>query len=242
MEGQNGTPRLLAIEAIRAQRIEAAALLAVGIIHDLNNLLTVIAGSFDLLAEEGGQPDSGYVDDGRRASARARELTGRLMALASGERSWRAVPVNMVVAETAGLVRIVARGARIDLDLAPQEVLAFGDESQIRQVVTNLVLNACQALPDKSRAIVITTHYDPEKAVVDLCVRDEGTGINPEQLQHLTDPFFTTKRETGGTGLGLSVSAGILKEHGGTLTFESCPGCWTKASLTIPVAKENCDQ
>ena len=104
------------------------------------------------------------------------------------------------------------------------------------------MLNACQALPDKSRAIVITTHYDPEKAVVDLCVRDEGTGINPEQLQHLTDPFFTTKRETGGTGLGLSVSAGILKEHGGTLTFESCPGCWTKATLTIPVAKENCDQ
>ena len=118
----------------------------------------------------------------------------------------------------------------------------WGSSQRIEQVVVNLVLNACQALPDKSRAIVITTHYDPEKAVVDLCVRDEGTGINPEQLQHLTDPFFTTKRETGGTGLGLSVSAGILKEHGGTLTFESCPGCWTKASLTIPVAKENCDQ
>ncbi|KAF5082019.1 Adaptive-response sensory-kinase SasA [anaerobic digester metagenome] len=118
----------------------------------------------------------------------------------------------------------------------------WGSSQRIEQVVVNLVLNACQALPDKSRAIVITTHYDPEKAVVDLCVRDEGTGINPEQLQHLTDPFFTTKRETGGTGLGLSVSAGILKEHGGTLAFESCPGCWTKASLTIPVAKENCDQ
>lgn len=118
----------------------------------------------------------------------------------------------------------------------------WGSSQRIEQVVVNLVLNACQALPDKSRAIAITTHHDPEKGVVELCVQDEGTGIKPEQLQHLTDPFFTTKRETGGTGLGLSVSAGILKEHGGTLTFESCLGSWTKASLTIPVAKENCDQ
>lgn len=118
----------------------------------------------------------------------------------------------------------------------------WGSSQRIEQVVVNLVLNACQALPDKSRAIAISTHHDPEKGVVELCVQDEGTGIKPEQLQHLTDPFFTTKRETGGTGLGLSVSAGILKEHGGTLTFESCLGSWTKASLTIPVAKENCDQ
>ena len=66
-------------------------------------------------------------------------------------------------------------------------------------------------------------------------MRDEGTGIIPEHLPHLTDPFFTTKRESGGTGLGLSVSTGIVKEHGGALTFTSLPGAGTTARLTLPI-------
>ena len=66
-------------------------------------------------------------------------------------------------------------------------------------------------------------------------LRDEGSGISPEHLARLTDPFFTTKREIGGTGLGLSVSAGIVKEHGGTLEFESVPGYETIVTLTLPI-------
>jgi polar amino acid transport system substrate-binding protein len=69
-------------------------------------------------------------------------------------------------------------------------------------------------------------------------LRDEGSGISPEHLSRLTDPFFTTKRDMGGTGLGLSVSAGIVKEHGGTLEFESPPGCGTTVTLTLPAFKE----
>ena len=234
MEGQNGTPRLLAIEAIRAQRIEAAALLAVGIIHDLNNLLTVIAGSFDLLAEEGGQPDSGYVDDGRRASARARELTGRLMALASGERSWRAVPVNMVVAETAGLVRIVARGARIDLDLAPQEVLAFGDESQIRQVVTNLVLNACQASEPDRGPVVLATRREGRKVCIE--VADRGTGIEAEELERLFTPLASAR--DGGHGIGLAAVHAIVELHGGEIEVSTAPGTGTRFRVRLPTVEE----
>ena len=116
--------------------------------------------------------------------------------------------------------------------------LVWGNPQRIEQVVVNLVLNACQALPDRSRAIEIATRHDDEKGMVVLCVRDEGTGIAPEHLPHLTDPFFTTKRETGGTGLGLSVSAGILKEHGGCLTFSSEPGKGTVVCLELPAARE----
>ena len=125
--------------------------------------------------------------------------------------------------------------ARYEADLP----LVWGNPQRIEQVVVNLVLNACQALSDRSRAIEITTRGDAAAGTVILCVRDEGTGIVPEHLPHLTDPFFTTKRETGGTGLGLSVSAGILKEHGGGLTFESEPGRGTTVCLVLPAARED---
>ncbi|MHC1712474.1 MAG: transporter substrate-binding domain-containing protein [Solidesulfovibrio sp.] len=124
--------------------------------------------------------------------------------------------------------------ARYEEDLP----LVWGNSQRIEQVVVNLILNACQALPDKSRAIAITTRHDEAAGKVILCVEDKGSGIAPEHLPHLTDPFFTTKRDSGGTGLGLSVSAGILKEHGGCLTFESTPGQGTTVCLELPVAKE----
>lgn len=112
-----------------------------------------------------------------------------------------------------------------------------GSAQRIEQVLINLLLNACQALPDPSRAIELVTRHDPEGNRAILQVRDEGTGIAPENLARLTDPFFTTKRDSGGTGLGLSVSAGIVKEHGGTLEFASVPG-ETVVTLSLPVFKE----
>lgn len=111
-----------------------------------------------------------------------------------------------------------------------------GNAQRIEQVAVNLIINACQALPNKGRGIFISTCADQETGTVILRIRDEGTGIAPEHLSHVTDPFFTTKRETGGTGLGLSVSAGIIKEHGGTLEFNSTPGEGTTVSLILPAA------
>lgn len=109
-----------------------------------------------------------------------------------------------------------------------------GNTQRIEQVIVNLLLNACQALPDKERKITLTTGFDHTTGVVTLSVADEGVGISPEEMAHLTDPFFTTKRDAGGTGLGLSVSAGIVKEHGGTLDFVSAPGEGTVVTLTLP--------
>ncbi|WP_246152981.1 transporter substrate-binding domain-containing protein [Oryzomonas rubra] len=116
--------------------------------------------------------------------------------------------------------------------------LVRGSAQRIEQVVVNLLVNACQALPGPDRAISLATFVDPEEKVVVLEVRDEGTGISPEHLPHLTDPFFTTKRENGGTGLGLSVSSGIVKEHNGTLTFTSQPGRGTTVRMTLPIPEK----
>ncbi|HEY3309041.1 MAG TPA: transporter substrate-binding domain-containing protein [Desulfuromonadaceae bacterium] len=113
-----------------------------------------------------------------------------------------------------------------------------GNGQRIEQVLVNLILNACQALPDTGRCIQLTTSFDAAHGNAIFRLRDEGSGISPEHLARLTDPFFTTKREQGGTGLGLSVSAGIVKEHGGTLEFASTPDVETVVTLTLPIRKE----
>ncbi|WP_224982877.1 transporter substrate-binding domain-containing protein [Geomonas agri] len=109
-----------------------------------------------------------------------------------------------------------------------------GNAQRIEQVVVNLILNACQALPDPTKGIFLATSYDAERNEVLLLVRDEGVGIASEDLHRIADPFFTTKRETGGTGLGLSVSASIIKEHKGTMAFDSRQGEGTTVRVALP--------
>jgi polar amino acid transport system substrate-binding protein len=116
-----------------------------------------------------------------------------------------------------------------------------GNAQRIEQVIVNLILNACQALRTHEESIVLVTRYDGENGDVVLEIRDEGEGIAPEHVPHLTDPFFTTKREQGGTGLGLSVSAGIVKEHRGSLEFTSSVGQGTTVTLRLPAVPERMD-
>jgi PAS domain S-box-containing protein len=116
--------------------------------------------------------------------------------------------------------------------------LVRGNSQRIEQVVVNLILNACQALSAKDKGIFVSTHFEASKNMNILKVCDEGVGISPDKLPHITDPFFTTKREVGGTGLGLSVSARIVKEHGGNLDFVSTPGAGTTVTLSLPLCEE----
>jgi polar amino acid transport system substrate-binding protein len=109
-----------------------------------------------------------------------------------------------------------------------------GNPQRIEQVVVNLILNACQALVRPDQGIHLATSWDELRNEVKLTVKDEGIGIPQEHLARLTDPFFTTKRASGGTGLGLSVSAGIIKDHHGRLEFASSPGSGTTATMTLP--------
>ena len=113
-----------------------------------------------------------------------------------------------------------------------------GNGHRIEQVVVNLVLNACQALTSVEQAIELRTYSQKDQGMVVLEVRDEGCGLDDETLQRITDPFFTTKRETGGTGLGLSVSDGIVKDHQGRLEFSSQPGQGMVVRLLLPIYEE----
>lgn len=109
-----------------------------------------------------------------------------------------------------------------------------GNAQKIEQVVINLIVNACQSLDSHDNAISVATKYDAARSLLILEVQDEGRGIEPENLSRLSDPFFTTKREQGGMGLGLSVSVSIVQEHGGTLDYDSEPGKGTRAVLSLP--------
>jgi polar amino acid transport system substrate-binding protein len=148
------------------------------------------------------------------------------------------IDLNTVVRTALRLIDPTVRKAtnRLTVDYGEGIPLILGNSQRIEQVVVNLILNACQALPDAERGIWVKTLFNRATASAILVVRDEGIGIAHENLSRLTDPFFTTKRENGGTGLGLSVSAGIIKEHGGYLDFESVLGAGTTVTLSIPTA------
>ena len=151
-----------------------------------------------------------------------------------------AIDLNQVVQTALRLVDPTIRKATSSLvtDLGIGLPRFLGNTQRIEQVVVNLVLNACQALPGRDRGIVVSTRLAADRQRLELVVQDQGTGVAPEHLSRLTDPFFTTKRESGGTGLGLSVSAGIVKEHGGSIAFESTVGVGTTVTLSFPVAEE----
>ncbi|MHC1712503.1 MAG: transporter substrate-binding domain-containing protein [Solidesulfovibrio sp.] len=148
--------------------------------------------------------------------------------------------INDVVKKTVRLMATAIRKStnRFTVHYADDLPTVSGNPSRIEQVVVNLMLNSCQALPDADRAIAVSTAFDREAGAVTVTVVDEGAGVAPEDLPRLTDPFFTTKRAIGGTGLGLSVSAGIVKEHGGTLQFASIQHQGTTAKLSLPVVRE----
>lgn len=118
--------------------------------------------------------------------------------------------------------------------LAPDLPPIKGNRQRLEQVLINLIQNSCEALTGQEDGITLTTSFDPEKKEVACSVHDTGTGIAPEIMNQIMDPFFTTKRTLGGTGLGLSVSAGIIKEHGGRLHFASTPEEGTTATVTFP--------
>jgi len=149
------------------------------------------------------------------------------------------VDLNEVVRAASRLAGNIIKNAtdRFEVDCADDLPPIKGVSQRIEQVVVNLLINACQALSTKEKGLFVSTSYERESDSVVVEVRDEGTGILPEHLPHVTDPFFTTRRETGGTGLGLSVSARIVKEHRGHLVFDSKNGSGTTVSLILPVGE-----
>jgi signal transduction histidine kinase len=146
------------------------------------------------------------------------------------------VDVNAVIQSALSLISNVIKNAtshftvRCDSGLPPVQ----GSFQRLEQVIINLIQNACQALADKTRGIFIATMLDETGDHVVIRVQDEGAGIPPDDLVRLREPFFTTKQDAGGLGLGLSISARIVEEHRGTMRFTSQPGVGTTVEITLP--------
>lgn len=150
------------------------------------------------------------------------------------------IELNQVVKAVIRMVddSIKSSTNKLSIDLAGSLPVFIGNLQHIEQVIINLVMNACQALPDREKGIYVSTWYHPERMACVITVRDEGVGISKENLPHITDPFFTTKRQTGGTGLGLSVSMRIVRNYGGSLEFHSELNKGTTVNLYLPIKQE----
>ena len=147
------------------------------------------------------------------------------------------VDVNAVLESAVSLVSNMIKKATNHFSMALADNLPTlrGNFQRLEQVMINLIQNACQAIPDNRRGIKVSTRSDREKGCIVITVEDEGTGIPLEILPHIRDPFFTTRHEKGGVGLGLSISARIVEEHGGTMDFTSEPGKGTTVEIVLPV-------
>ncbi len=150
------------------------------------------------------------------------------------------IDFNQVVEASIRLVNNTLKQSTdsLDIQLASDIPGILGSAGRLEQVIINLLLNACQALESPEQQIRVRTCCDNDSGQVMLQITDQGRGIANELIERLAEPFFTTRREQGGTGLGLSVSSRIAKEHGGQLHFASEPGVGTTVTLTLPIFHE----
>jgi two-component system NtrC family sensor kinase len=175
-------------------------------------------------------------DQAERASRIVRNL---LTFARKGVAEKTAVDLNDVVTRTSLLIvyELQLHGIELESELSPEPVVVLGDRYELQQVLLNLVTNAVQAVtaipPDQPRQILLSTHRFADEAV--LRVRDNGPGVAKHHAPYLFTPFFTTKASGEGTGLGLSLSYGLVKAHGGLLSYEPVPEGGAEFRISLPV-------
>jgi signal transduction histidine kinase len=236
MEAQRSAENRL----VQAAKLAAVGEMAAGIAHELNNPLTSVTG-FAELALEALPPESPTREDlaiVTREATRARDVVRRLLDFARQSESVRArSSLNEVVEEVIALSRhlIHTSGVKLQLELEKDLPWVVMDSNQMKQVLVNLVHNALQAMPEGG-ILTISTQSTGRggRDWVKTCVSDTGVGIPHLDLARIFEPFYTTKGDHGGTGLGLSVTYGIVTDHGGQIDVESELGVGSKFTVWLP--------
>lgn len=243
--------RRLAEQFLQAQKMEPLGLLAGGVAHDINNLLTAIVGYGELIAS--GEPPAQTVQDAQeilRACTRAAALTRQLLSFGRrGAGKAELLDLNAAVASIQKLLRRVLReNIALRLDASAGPAWALIDPNALDQAILNLVINARDAMPDGGTVTISVdvTDLTPQPSdcgqevipglYARLSVADTGIGMSPEVKARIFEPFFTTKPAGQGTGLGLAVVRTVADDAGGRVCVESAPGRGTTFRLYLPLA------
>jgi two-component system, NtrC family, sensor kinase len=227
----------------QTEKLVALGQLAAGVAHEINNPLGVILCYADILKEEVGEGTGQLRDDVAIIEKHARScqrIVTDLLNFARGQKMERRPdPINRVIEDVVTMVEQQFSKKRIDflMELAPDLPELLIDSDRMRQVFLNLVMNASHAIGENGTIRINSRHLAGEKQV-QVVVEDNGGGIEPDLLAKIFDPFFTTKPQGTGTGLGLSVSYGIIRDHGGDIRVESRYGEWTRFIITLPAWEE----
>ncbi|MBF0559455.1 MAG: PAS domain S-box protein [Nitrospirae bacterium] len=239
----------------QSQKMEAIGVLAGGVAHDFNNILTAIMG-FGTMAKKRIKEDDNiklFIDEILASAKRAAELTKGLLAFSRKQViSPRVLELNGIIEGISKMLkRIIGEDIILKTSLSKDAIIVKVDSSQMEQVLLNMATNARDAMPDGGHLIIETStvnadneyaemHFlkDPGQYVV-LTVSDTGIGMDAKTREHIFDPFFTTKGIGKGTGLGLAVVYGIIKQHEGSITVYSEPGNGTTFKIYLPTVRMN---
>jgi signal transduction histidine kinase len=236
MEAQRSAENRL----VQAAKLAAVGEMAAGIAHELNNPLTSVTGFAELALETIPQESETRKDLEivMREAGRARNVVRRLLDFARQSESMRArASLNEVIEDVVALSRhlIHTSGVELKLDLEKTLPWVLVDANQMKQVLVNLVHNALQAMPSGGEMNILTRSASRAgRDWITVSVRDTGVGIPASEQARIFEPFYTTKGNQGGTGLGLSVTYGIVTDHGGLIELESEPGAGSSFTVWLP--------
>ena len=237
MEAQRSAENRL----IQAAKLAAVGEMAAGIAHELNNPLTSVTGFAELVLEDmpEGSESRKDLETVMREALRARDVVRRLLDFARQSESTRSrASLNEVVEDVVALSKHLIHTSGIELKLNLEKNLpwALMDANQMKQVLLNLVHNALQAMPDGGEMEISTSNATRHnRDWVMVFVQDTGVGIPQLEQARIFEPFYTTKGNQGGTGLGLSVTYGIITDHGGQIEVVSQPGTGSKFTVWLPL-------
>jgi two-component system, NtrC family, sensor kinase len=228
----------------QADKLSSIGLLAAGVAHEVNTPLAVISSYTQMLAKQlqGDPQKSGLLDKITRQTFRASEIVNNLLNFSrTSGTEFADIDVNKIILDTLTLLEHQFKTARVRVSSELMSGISpiQGNAGRLQQVFLNLFLNAKDAMPNGGTLRVATSNGE----MVSIRVSDTGSGIAPEHIQRIYDPFFTTKTapregQSRGTGLGLSVTYGIIQEHAGKIRVESTPGAGTTFALDFPLSRK----
>ena len=245
-------------QLLQSQKMKAIGTLAGGIAHDFNNILAAIIGYAEMTKARLKQPEiHRFLDQILKASDRARNLVTQILTFSrQEEREKKPVDMSLLIQESLKLLRAtIPSTIKINAKVASEVRAVLADSTQIHQIMMNLCANAAHAMREKGGLLEVGLNNEeitPEMSPlypdlkpgphVKVTVRDTGTGVTPAIMDRIFDPFFTTKERGEGSGLGLSVVYGIVKEYGGTVTVKSEPGAGSTFTIYLPAVEHEAEE